>query len=346
MEIRHGDNWIWNMELDSYNRVLISEMYLDTIIIIEKQYGSEDLFPFIKIKRISEDELEGAIAFDYMHLPPDEIMATEFEYVHKVCPTYKFLLIGAEKELGVTIREDMSIKQAVDYILIYSDLLYDDIIQRGISCRSRLFASYIDSMLPVYRRAMARVKLELENFALDNKENASKIVDICGRVKKIDSIIEKINRKQINKFDVFERFDDIAGVRCICEYLDDVYDVLEYIKNNPLLSVIEIDDKIEKSTTEGYRGIHVITSTQIFFNGVMYNDVKVEIQLRTSFQNAWSMKTHELTYKRNSEYGDEVSQKMKQLSNILYEADKVSLEMKRKISGITKKGIDISLFNQ
>lgn len=79
MEIRHGDNWIWNMELDSYNRVLISEMYLDTIIIIGKQYGSEDLFPFIKIKRISEDEWEGSIAFDYMHLPPDEIMATEFE---------------------------------------------------------------------------------------------------------------------------------------------------------------------------------------------------------------------------------------------------------------------------
>ena len=100
---------------------------------------------------------------------------------------------------------------------------------------------------------------------------------------------------------MFEKFDDIAGVRCTCEYLDDVYEVLEYIKENPLLRVIEIDDKIDNCTKEGYRGIHIIVFTKIYYKGILHENVKVEIQLRTSFQNAWSMKTHQLTYKREDD---------------------------------------------
>lgn len=334
MKINHGNNLIWDMELDSYDNILISEMYIDSLIIIEKQFGSEDTFPYIKIKRIKEDEWEGAILFDNNNLQSDEFLSSEFEHVQKVWPIYKLLSLGLENELIVKISEDMSIKQAVDYVLLYFDLFYEEMMQNEVSNCARLCSSYINSMLPVYQRAMTRVKMELENYKTDDKENESKIVDICGRLKSFDSIKEKIKRKQINKFDVFERIDDIAGVRCTCEYLDDVYDILGYITNNPLLSVIEVDDKIQNSTSEGYRGIHVIISTQIYYKGIVYHDVKVEIQLRTSFQNAWSMKTHKLTYKRNSEYEKEVSQKMKQLSDILYEADKISLEMKRKINGI------------
>ena len=64
----------------------------------------------------------------------------------------------------------------------------------------------------------------------------------------------------------------------------------------------------------------------------LYKDVKVEIQLRTSFQNGWAMKTHELTYKRKSDLSKEISNQMKILSDSLYEADSKAQKLRNMIS--------------
>lgn len=132
--------------------------------------------------------------------------------------------------------------------------------------------------------------------------------------------------------EVFERFDDLAGVRVVCEYISDVYYLLEYIKENPLIRVIEIDDKIETPTQEGYRGIHVIVEVDVYYNRSLYNAIKVEIQLRTSFQNGWAMKTHELTYKRKSDLSKEISLQMKILSDSLYEADSKAQDLRNMVN--------------
>ena len=82
-------------------------------------------------------------------------------------------------------------------------------------------------------------------------------------------------RKSICQFDVFERFDDIAGVRCTCEFLSDVYDVLSYIRENPLFRVYDIEDIIEKPSKTGYRGIHVIVTTDVYYHGSLYKDINI-----------------------------------------------------------------------
>ena len=316
--------------LDSYYNVLISEMDLNTSIVVEAQ-DKNDLYPLIRIMRTQNQEWEGSIFFYYKDLPSDEFLSSQFKRLQEICPNYKSLLLTPQKELQIIIDSDMSICDAVEQIYLSLDFFYNELIHNDISHCGQLLGGYIITKLPIYQRAMAQVKMELENFSSDDQDIKTNVVDICGRVKSIESIKEKITRKQINKFDVFKLFDDIAGVRCTCEYLDDVYNILDYIKNNPLLTVIEIDDKIEKGTADGYRGIHITVSTHIYYKNTLFDDIKVEIQLRTAFQNAWSMKTHQLTYKQDSECKDEVRQKMKHLSDILYEADKVSLEMKEKI---------------
>ena len=126
---------------------------------------------------------------------------------------------------------------------------------------------------------------------------------------------------------LFERFDDIAGVRCTCEFLSDVYDVLEYIKQNPLLNVQSIEDKILSPSEAGYRGIHIIATTDVYYQGSVYENIKVEIQLRTAFQNAWSMKTHQLTYKQNA-ISEEISNTMRMMSDALKEADDAAQKIK------------------
>ena len=187
-------------------------------------------------------------------------------------------------------------------------------------------------MLPIYERAKNIIVLELESFSKEVDPSQCRIINIDGRVKSIDSIEEKIYRKGMLSGEVFERFDDLAGVRVVCEYISDVYYLLEYIKENPLIRVIEIDDKIETPTQEGYRGIHVIVEVDVYYNRILYNAIKVEIQLRTSFQNGWAMKTHELTYKRKSDLSKEISLQMKILSDSLYEADSKAQDLRNMVN--------------
>ena len=131
----------------------------------------------------------------------------------------------------------------------------------------------ISQILPVYERAKNVIILELESFSKEIESSQCGIIDICGRVKNIDSIEEKVYRKGILSSQIYERFDDIAGVRVVCEYISDVYYLLGYIKENPLIRVIEIDDKIEKPTQEGYRGIHVIVEVDVYYSKQLYRDV-------------------------------------------------------------------------
>lgn len=190
----------------------------------------------------------------------------------------------------------------------------------------------IGKILPVYERAKNFIILELKSFSNEVDAAQCRVIDIDGRIKSIDSIEEKVYRKGILSSQIFERFDDIAGVRVVCEYISDVYYLLEYIKDNPLIRVIEIDDKIDKPTQEGYRGIHVIVEVDVYYNKQLSKDVKVEIQLRTSFQNGWAMKTHELTYKRKGDLTKEISDQMKILSNSLYEADLKAQELRNMVN--------------
>ena len=214
-------------------------------------------------------------------------------------------------------------------MLIYSFEYFSAVTGKSLVKKAR---KKISEILPVYERAKNVIILELESFSKEVDVAKCKVIDIDGRIKSVDSIEEKVYRKGILSSQIFEKFDDIAGVRVVCEYISDVYYLLGYIKENPLIRIIEIDDKIEKPTQEGYRGIHVIVEVDVFYNKQLYKDVKVEIQLRTSFQNGWAMKTHELTYKRKSDLSKEISDQMKILSDSLYEADSKAQELRNLVS--------------
>ena len=188
--------------------------------------------------------------------------------------------------------------------------------------------------LPIFSRAAKKVELELSNFKTDDSSNDHKIVEISSRTKTLNSIQEQVYRKKICQFELFERFDDIAGVRCTCEFLSDVYEVLEYIKQNPLFNVLFIEDKIAFPSDAGYRGIHIIVSTSVYYQGSIHENIKVEIQLRTAFQNAWSMKTHQLTYKQEN-IPEDVSETMRKMSDALKDADDAAQQIKELFLGVS-----------
>ena len=232
----------------------------------------------------------------------------------------------------IILREDADLK----YIAILWKKVREDFFEYYYAITSKSLVKRtrkkISEILPVYERAKNVIILELESFSKEVDVTQCAIIDINGRVKSVDSIEEKVYRKSILSSQIFERFDDIAGVRVVCEYISNVYYLLEYIKENPLIRVKAIDDKIKNPTQDGYRSIHIIVEVDVYYNKQLYKNVKVEIQLRTSFQNGWAMKTHELTYKRKSNLSKQISNQMKILSDLLYDADSKAQVLRNLIS--------------
>ena len=231
-------------------------------------------------------------------------------------------------KIKVLLRQDYTYKEAYDiWMIVRKEFFdyFDAYKNKKLTIKNR---EKIEKTFPIYERAKSVIMLELENYSKEIDSEMCNIIDIQGRIKNIDSIEEKVYRKGILSSQVFDEFDDIAGVRVICEYISDVYFLLEYIKNNPLIKIVEIDDKIKTITEEGYRGIHVIVQVDVYYNKELHNDVKVEIQLRTSFQNGWAMKTHNLTYKRKTNLAQDIAKHMKLLSDTIYEADFKAQELR------------------
>ena len=326
--LENNRNAIWNMEIDSYKEDYLEDFSEDTRVDFLYLHCEELYDEITNLRKVSENMWSANAYVFALHDESEEL----FNYACEGLKTHtKFITNYFHSswgfEISIPIYENMSIYDAYNYILEIRQLVVDECYSIKKKTLSTCCKKIIVDKLPIYRRAMDKVLLELSNFKTDTEENSHKIVEVGGRVKEIDSIAEKVYRKDISQHEVFEKFDDIAGVRCTCEYLDDVYDVLSYIVENPMFNVLSIDDKIKSSSAQGYRGIHVIVDTEIYYQKCLHKNIKVEIQLRTAFQNAWSMKTHELTYKKE-QVSKEIVEAMKRLSDTLNEADKTALEIK------------------
>ena len=318
---------IFSFELE-YENGRLSELPIGSTMLLESLPDIDDeVWPEAYIERVEEnlwiftDVTQKSIdEFDIPQLIYEQMsleMNSSEEYEIEI-PNTKYSII---------IHEDNEFKFIADiWNRVRADFFeyYYAVTEKHLVNKTK---KKVNEILPVYERAKNVIILELGSFSKEVEKNQCSVVRIDGRVKSLESIEEKVYRKGILSSQIFEKFDDIAGVRVVCEYIKDVYNLLEYIKENPLIKILEIDDKIEKPTQEGYRGIHVIVKVDVYYKKMLYEGVKVEIQLRTSFQNGWAMKTHELTYKK-SNIPKEISSQMKILSDSLYEADLKAQELR------------------
>jgi len=124
----------------------------------------------------------------------------------------------------------------------------------------------------------------------------SPIEQVQGRVKTISSILEKTQKKQIDLEDIEEKVEDIAGIRIICQFVEDIYKVVEIIKKRTDMRVKSEKDYITTMKPSGYRSYHfIIFYTVETLNGT--KEIQAEIQIRTLAMNFWSTIEHSLQYK-------------------------------------------------
>ena len=195
-------------------------------------------------------------------------------------------------------------------------------------------AEQIQGLLLYYSYAIkeVRTKLEILNEELAFKTKRNPIESIESRVKKPASIIEKLRRRNfpVSVESVFENLHDVAGVRVICSFIDDIYDVAEMFLSQDDITLIEKKDYIQNPKSNGYRSLHLIIEVPVFLSDRTLN-MKVEVQIRTMAMDFWAALEHQANYKKGIDGIDSLVVELTDCANIINQTDRRMQEIYHKI---------------
>ncbi len=157
----------------------------------------------------------------------------------------------------------------------------------------------------------------------------SPIISVSGRVKSVDSLLEKSIRKEVpfTKETYSEKIEDIAGIRVICRFVEDIQTIVNLIKSreNFDITVVKEKDFVSKRKSSGYRSYHLIVDYPIIM-GNSIKKIKAEIQIRTMVMDFWATIEHSLKYKYKENIPHHIKDKL--VESALASA-KVDLEMSK-----------------
>ncbi len=166
-------------------------------------------------------------------------------------------------------------------------------------------------------------KLEILNKEFQYCNDRNPIENIKSRVKTSDSIIGKMKKKRLplTISCMMRNIYDVAGVRVVCPFISDVYHVARMLMNQTDVEVIRVKDYIETPKENGYRSLHLILMVDVFFSDQM-RKVPIEIQLRTIAMNFWASTEHQLRYKKEKEFTQEMHKQLKRCADLMARADR------------------------
>lgn len=160
----------------------------------------------------------------------------------------------------------------------------------------------MDTMMAYYRCAIMEIETKFnvlnEQFSLQYDRNP--IETIKSRIKSMDSIIKKVRNKNIplTLSSIQENIHDIAGIRVVCSFPDDIYLLADCLLKQDDITLIERKDYIQNPKLSGYRSLHLIVEVPIFLQDGK-KMMTVEVQLRTIAMDFWASLEHKLRYKKN-----------------------------------------------
>ncbi len=149
------------------------------------------------------------------------------------------------------------------------------------------------------------------------------VSQIVWRLKSEQSILAKLRRKKREKTDanIYRYINDLAGIRIVCLYLDDIDRVRTFLEMMPDIRILKVKDFIKKPKNSGYQSLHM----QVQFP----NERKVEIQIRTMGMDYWSVMEHELQYKKKSKIGRSLRRELLACANDMHRMDERMQAMRR-----------------
>lgn len=193
-----------------------------------------------------------------------------------------------------------------------------------------------NKLMAYYRCAIMEVETKFnvlnEEFSLRYDRNP--ISGIKSRLKSLDSIKGKLERKGLpfKWKTIEENIFDVAGVRVVCSFVDDVYLLAEALLKQDDISLIEKKDYITNPKENGYRSLHLIIAVPIYLEHEK-RIMPVEIQLRTIAMDFWASLEHQLRYKKDFDFTEDMAKELQDCADLSAQLDAQMDSLRQRVEG-------------
>ena len=188
-----------------------------------------------------------------------------------------------------------------------------------------------------YDQAVEELKVKFKSIRkeLRRKNEYSPIEFVTGRVKEVSSILEKANKFDIPLERIHYEMEDIAGIRIMCQFVDDIDKVVNIIRGRQDMQIIYEKDYVTNVKTSGYRSYHIIIKYPVNMATGMC-EVLAEFQIRTLAMNFWATVEHSLNYKYKHDIPENIRKKLKNAADAAFMLDREMMTIKDEIKDAQK----------
>ncbi|MBQ2834262.1 MAG: GTP pyrophosphokinase family protein [Clostridia bacterium] len=197
-------------------------------------------------------------------------------------------------------------------------------------------ALYQETMLRYHCAILEmRTKLEVLSKDLAVRYRRNPIEFIESRLKKPSSIARKLRRNgaEITVENMIEQVSDIAGIRVLCAYIDDIYEIARMLARQQDVKIINVKDYIKNPKDNGYRSYHMIVEIPVYFSDQV-RPVRCEIQIRTIAMDFWATLDHDMQYKKEVRDAEEIMRELRECADIIHNTDEKMMRLRERIHRI------------
>ena len=189
-----------------------------------------------------------------------------------------------------------------------------------------------NKFLMPYENAVEELKLKLRNIRSEllSVGAYSPIEFVVGRVKKVSSILAKAKRLGLDISQIETEMEDIAGMRIMCQFAEDIYTVVDFIRERQDMEIVQIKDYITHQKESGYRSYHMVIRYPIQ-TAFGHKEILAEIQIRTLAMNFWATIEHSLNYKYKEQIPEHVRDRLKKSADAAMVLDQEMSEIRYEI---------------
>lgn len=188
-----------------------------------------------------------------------------------------------------------------------------------------------------YQYGIESVVAKLQYIHADLAEQLGRPVvrNIFSRIKTVESICKKLEKKELDVTfeNAVNNLNDIAGVRVVCYFCDDIYRIEKAVREQRDIKIIKEKDYVKKPKKSGYQSLHLIVDAPVVYNSVT-EMVRVEIQLRSFAMDYWAELDNQMCYKKSAGELDNIEREIRNYSDLMAEMDNKMLELRRKIENM------------
>lgn len=189
-----------------------------------------------------------------------------------------------------------------------------------------------ETLLAPYKQAVDELKVKFKGIREQYQKSSrhSPVEFVTARVKPIKSILNKAKQKNIPLEKIEEEIQDIAGLRIMCQFTDDINKVIELLRNRKDFEIVEERDYITNKKPSGYRSYHLVLKYPVqMLEGE--KPILVEVQIRTLAMNFWATIEHSLNYKYQGKIPGDIQSRLQRAAEAAFRLDEEMAQIKGEV---------------